>query len=151
MSPNDPKTVLDPMESVQALPSQVRCFHSFLSSLFDLGISPGVHRYANGSYGRRSRYVPLNFCHLLVQHTHYLVDVQVNSAPVRLLPYSLVPGMTFNSPLFLKAVSVIAKQQNSSSAVPTGSVNTPIASTSKGKKKIKSGMFYSFLSCSYEC
>jgi hypothetical protein len=40
-------------------------------------------------------------------------EVRVPATTVRLLPYSLVPGMMFSSPLFLKAISVISKQQNS--------------------------------------
>jgi hypothetical protein len=59
---------------------------------------------------------------------------------VRLLPYSLVPGLLLSSPIFLKAVSVIAKQQHHSQVTAT-------ATTSKGKKMDKSGysgMFSSF-------
>jgi hypothetical protein len=43
--------------------------------------------------------------------------------------------MSFNSPLFLKAVSIIAKQQSSSSAATTSSTDILIASGGKGKKK----------------
>jgi hypothetical protein len=68
------------------------------------------------------------------------LDAQVQSMPVRLLPYALIPGMVLSSPLFLKAISVISKQQ---AFAPTGSANTLalIDSSSKGKKKNKSGMF----------
>jgi hypothetical protein len=41
------------------------------------------------------------------------VHAPATSESVRLLPYSLVPGMAFSSPLFIKAISVISKQQSS--------------------------------------
>ena len=49
---------------------------------------------------------------------------------VRLLPYALVPGMLFTSPLFIKAVSTIAKQQSQ------GPISLP-----KEKKQVSPGMF----------
>ena len=50
--------------------------------------------------------------HLSLLFIIFFLDVPVASAPVRLLPYSHVPGIAFTSPLFSKAVSVIAKQQS---------------------------------------
>ena len=44
----------------------------------------------------------------------------VTAGTVRLLPYSLVLGMLVTSTLFLKAVSTISKQQNSSVVSPNG-------------------------------
>ena len=51
--------------------------------------------------------------------------------------------MLLNSPLFLKAVSVISKQQHHSPAFSADSTNSVTASTSKGKKKDYSGRFLS--------
>jgi hypothetical protein len=53
--------------------------------------------------------------------------------------------MLLSSPLFLKAVSIIAKQRPNLPAISTGPVNSPIASTSKGKKKNKAGRLFRFL------
>ena len=71
--------------------------------------------------------------------------------PVRFLPYSLVPGMSINSPLFHKAVAVIAKQQHiiqpPVSAPGTSSLGATDPSLAqaafgfvKGKKKRSNGM-----------
>ena len=65
------------------------------------------------------------------------LDIEHQAAPVRLLPYSLIPGISLSSPLFFKAVSVIAKQQNSP-------LTTSSASSSKGKKS-QPGKFIHFL------
>ena len=64
-------------------------------------------------------------------------DVRASSLPVRLLPYSMVPGMKINSRSFSKAVSIITKQQENSLA-GARNVDNPIAggSVSKGKKKL---------------
>jgi hypothetical protein len=66
-------------------------------------------------------------------------------SPVRLLPYSLVPGILHTSPLFFKAVSVIAKQQSTAAATSdsTAAFNAPAAFISKGKKKNHPGKFVS--------
>ena len=51
------------------------------------------------------------------------VDVPARST-VR-LPYSLVPGISINSPLFLKAVSTIAKQQSETPATLLSTSDLP--------------------------
>jgi hypothetical protein len=77
----------------------------------------------------------INACHFLSLYS-FSTDIPVPSTTVRLLPFSHVPGMSFTSPLFLKAVSVIAKQQNSSSSVATDSLPVNVSvSGGKGKKK----------------
>ena len=65
----------------------------------------------------------------------YFQALPTSSGTVRLLPFSLVPGISFNSPTFSKAIATIAKQQNTS--------NNATTSLSKGKKKkdIIIGMF----------
>jgi hypothetical protein len=78
-------------------------------------------------------------------------DVQVQSAPVRLLAYSSVPGITLNSRLYIKAVSVIAKQQqvptvattvNQEPAALTESASTSSTWTNpNGMKKDSPGTF----------
>ena len=63
-------------------------------------------------------------------------EVRASSLPVRLLPFSMVPGMTTYSRNFVKAVSLVKKQHvesTVSSTIPdatTASVSKP-----KGKKK----------------
>jgi hypothetical protein len=54
----------------------------------------------------------------------FVLEARASSLPVRLLPYSLVPGISFHSPLYLKAVSVISKQK-------TVSPSTTATSTSE--------------------
>ena len=58
---------------------------------------------------------------------YFLVDVPTSSGTVCLLPFSLVPNISLNSPLFSKALATIAKQQKASSI--------SIASSSKGRKQ----------------
>lgn len=83
--------------------------------------------------------------HFYHSKTHYNLDVHVPSAPVRLLPYSSVPGMLTSSPLFFKAVSIIAKQFQSPNSSTTTSASP--AASAKGKKKDKTGAFNIFLFC----
>jgi hypothetical protein len=77
-------------------------------------------------------------------------DPRASSLPVRLLAYSLVPGMSINSPLFHKAVAVIAKQQHtvqppvSAPGTSTlGAIDPSLAQAAfgfvKGKKKRSNG------------
>jgi len=64
-----------------------------------------------------------------------LFSLEIPSSQVRLLPYALVPGISLNSPIFIKALSTIAKQQSTA-------LSAPVASSSKGKKKkVSTGMF----------
>lgn len=60
-------------------------------------------------------------------------DVQVQNSPVRMLPYSLVPGMLTSSRPYFKAITVISKQRQTPDKLPIVS-NSPAASSSKGKK-----------------
>ena len=71
-----------------------------------------------------------------------LLDIPLARSTVR-LPYSLVPGMSIDSPLFFKAVATIAKQQEApvkAQAVPvtTGDDVQAIAASLSGKEKEKS-------------
>lgn len=73
-----------------------------------------------------------------------VLDVPAHSSTV-CLPYSLVPGMTFSSPLFLKAVSTIAKQQVASSSTQHKEKgNTPIDLTVEGAGKFT--FLYTYIS-----
>jgi hypothetical protein len=45
-------------------------------------------------------------------------------APTVCLPYSLVPGIDINSPLFFKAVDTISKQQKPGASTATASTGT---------------------------
>jgi len=65
----------------------------------------------------------------------YSAATPVITVPVRPLPYALVPGMLLSSPLFIKAVSTIAKQQTKTSGNATGPAESSTASIEKGKKK----------------
>jgi hypothetical protein len=70
------------------------------------------------------------------------LDAPSKSSVVRLLPYSFVPGMTFSSPLFLKAVEILSKQQHkAASSKSIASTEAPIASSSLTKEKSASGEF----------
>ena len=84
----------------------------------------------------------------LLYSSHFLIiflDVPSKTLTVRLLPYSLVPGMTLSSPLFIKAVETIAKQQEQpSKKVAYVSLKSSAASSSKDKKKAPSGEFFLF-------
>jgi len=71
---------------------------------------------------------------LLVIHLFLSTETRASSLPVRLLPFSLVPGITINSPLFLKAVSIISKQIEAAPMV-NGALDPPATSLPKGKKK----------------
>jgi hypothetical protein len=65
---------------------------------------------------------------------------------VRVLPYCSVPGMLTSSPSYFKAVATVAKQQNQATDPSTGAgSDLSSASSSKGKKKTKSGEPFSFL------
>ena len=80
-----------------------------------------------------------------VLYLNFFAEIQIQAAPVRILPYSLVPGMLMSSPSFFKAVSIVAKQRQAPGASPVNS-NTPVASSSKGKKSATpAGMLYIFL------
>ena len=72
------------------------------------------------------------------------VDGCVSSLPVCRLLYSLVPGIIINSWPFLKAISIIVKQQETSDVVAQ-TADAPITGSSiqvpKGKNKLHSGMF----------
>ena len=68
----------------------------------------------------------------------FFSDIPSSSVPVCLLPYSHVPGMQFTSPLFLKAVSVISKQQ-------LNVANTSSLATSHEKNFTKPGKFFFIL------
>lgn len=85
------------------------------------------------------------FNHFIIRKLIIYLDVHVPSAPVRLLPYSSVPGMLTSSPLFFKAVSIIAKQFQSPNSSTTTSASP--AASAKGKKKDKTGAFNIFLFC----
>ena len=63
--------------------------------------------------------------------------------PVRLLPFSMVPGMIINSRAFLKAVSIITKQQETAVSGARVDDKTPGGSATvvKGKKKQNPGAF----------
>lgn len=50
------------------------------------------------------------------------------------LPYSLIPGISISSPLFLKAVATIAKQANASDKASDTASASPSSSGEKGKK-----------------
>lgn len=67
-----------------------------------------------------------------------MVDVQASSVLVRLLAYSLVPGIIINSSFF-KGVTIVSKQVTVGLppiSAPTGKDLTgSIVSSSKGKKK----------------
>lgn len=68
-------------------------------------------------------------------------EVRASSLPVRLLPFSMVPGMTTYSRNFVKAVSLV-KKQHVESTVSSTIPDATTASTSKpkGKKKHSVGM-----------
>ena len=79
-------------------------------------------------------------------------DARASSDPVRLLPYSLVPGMKINSLVYHKAVAVVTKQHAARSpASATDIVNLPAtqASSSKSKKKTPISKFLLSFSFSY--
>ena len=68
----------------------------------------------------------------------FLSDVRASSLPVRLLPFSLVPGMSINSRHFIKAVSILTKQREAAS-ISNKAGDLASSSVSKGKKKTNSG------------
>jgi hypothetical protein len=72
-------------------------------------------------------------------------DARASSLPVRLLPFSLVPGIAINSRPFLKAVSVIAKQQETSTNLSRVGNTSSSTSVSKGKKNKDLGTSHTFL------
>jgi hypothetical protein len=74
----------------------------------------------------------LNF--LLIIHLSFFTEARASSMPVRLLPFSLVPGITINSPLFLKAVSIVTKQAEAATTV-NRTLDPQPAALPKGKKK----------------
>jgi len=68
-------------------------------------------------------------------------DDQIQSLPVCLLPYSSVPGMSFSSPPYIKAVSTVAKQQHRPSMETMESLP---ASTSKLRRSEITGESFLF-------
>ena len=52
-----------------------------------------------------------------------LADIPASSSTV-CLPYALIPGMNFNSPLFYKALSTLAKQQTLPTSSPSATKPT---------------------------
>ena len=89
---------------------------------------------------------------VLTSNFNSLLDARASSVPVRLLPYSLVPGMKINSLVYHKAVAVVTKQHAACSpASATDIVNLPAtqASSSKSKKKTLISKFLLSFSFSY--
>ena len=106
----------------------------------------------NLSSHRRTLWTLTRVCDSFLIYSFYFLnpfaDARASSLPVRLLPFSTVPGIIINSRHFLKAVSLIAKQcEAPGPATVTPVVDYPVdsASTSKGKKKHNSGMFFTLI------
>lgn len=85
------------------------------------------------------------FIILILLMLKLLADGRASSLPVRQMPYSLVPGIIINSRPFLKAVSIITKQQETAN-IASRVIDTPVAGSSipRGKEKHSSGMSYEF-------
>jgi hypothetical protein len=117
---------------------------SFFSIFFEIMINKattGSYHHSGSTYGCRPRYV--TFIYQVFDVFSLSLDARASSLPVRLLPYSLVPGIRISSRPFLKAVSIITKQHESANIqVATRITDVPAASASvpKGKKKHNSGM-----------